>query len=98
MEIRGSDVIEIFCKKHADAVGPLAKWVDVVEKSQWSNHNDLKADFPSADYVGKRRYVFNIKGNDYRMVTVVVFFNGVIDIRFAGTHAEYDKIKNIEEI
>ena len=77
---------------------PLAKWVDVVECAQWTNHNDLKADFPSADYVGKRRYVFNIKGNNYRLVAIVVFFGGVIDVRFVGTHAEYDKIKDIEKI
>ena len=98
MEIRGSDVIEIFCKKHTDVFEPLIKWVDIVEKAQWKNHNDLKADFPSADYVGKRRYVFNIKGNNYRLVTIVVFFEGVIDVRFVGTHSEYDKIKDIENI
>jgi len=98
MEIRGSDIIEDFCIKHADVVEPLAKWVDAVEKAQWKNHNDLKTDFPSADYVGKRRYVFNIKGNNYRLVAIVVFFEGVFDIRFVGTHSEYDKIKDIEKI
>lgn len=46
----------------------------------------------SADYVGNSRYVFNIKGNHYRIVTVVVFFAGSMVIRFIGTHAEYDKI------
>jgi mRNA interferase HigB len=98
MDIRGSDIIEIFCKKHADAVVPLAIWVDMVERAQWTNHHDLKSDFPSADYVGKRHYVFNIKGNHYRLVAIAVFFEGVIDIRFIGTHAEYDKIKDIENI
>lgn len=98
MEIRGSDIIELFCKKHTDIVEPLAKWVNIVEKARWTNHNDLKADFPSADYVGKRRYVFNIKGNTYRLVTIIIFFEGVIDIRFVGTHAEYAKIKDIEKI
>jgi len=98
MEIRGSDIIETFYNKHADAFEPLARWVDIVEKAQWKNHNDLKADFPSADYVGRRRYVFNIKGNNYRLVTIVVFFEGVIDIRFVGTHPEYDKIKDIGNI
>ena len=60
MEIRGSEVIEIFCKNHADVIDPLVKWVDIVEKAQWKDHNDLKSDFPSADYIGKRRYVFNM--------------------------------------
>ena len=98
MDIRGSDIIEIFCKKHADVVDALTKWVDIIENAQWTNHNDLKTDFPSADYVGKRRYVFNIKGNNYRLVAIAVFFEGVIDVRFIGTHAEYNKIKDIENI
>ena len=98
MDIRGSELIEYFYKKHADVYEPLANWVNFVEKAQWKNHNDLKADFPSADYVGKRRYVFNIKGNNYRLVAIVVFFEGVIDIRFVGTHAEYDKINDIKNI
>jgi len=46
---------------------------------------------PKADYVGNQRYVFDIKG-------MVIFFNGVMDIRFCGTHADYDKIKDIENI
>jgi mRNA interferase HigB len=98
MEIRGSDIIENFCKKHADIVEPLTKWIDIVENAHWRNHNDLKTDFPSADYVGKRRYVFNIKGNSYRLVAIAVFFAGVIDIRYVGTHADYNKIKDIENI
>ena len=97
MEIRGSDLIEDFCKKHANAVDPVTRWLDVVEAAQWKHHNELKADFPTADYVGKGRYVFNIKGNNYRLIAVVVFIKGRITIRYIGTHAEYDKIKNIEK-
>jgi mRNA interferase HigB len=48
--------------------------------------------FASADYVANNRYVFNIKGNSYRIVVVLIFFAGELNIRFAGTHAEYDKI------
>ncbi len=59
---------------------------------------DLKADFPSADFVGNNRYVFNIKGNNYRTVVLVVFFAGTVAIRFVGTHGEYDKIKDIKNI
>jgi len=62
------------------------------EKAEWKNHNELKADYPSADYVKNNRYVFNLMGNNYRLVVVVVFFAGEINIRFAGTHAEYNKI------
>ncbi|MCW4092142.1 type II toxin-antitoxin system HigB family toxin [Segatella copri] len=44
------------------------------------------------------RYVFNISGNKFRLVTIVVFFQGFLHIRFVGTHAEYDKIKDIKNI
>lgn len=48
--------------------------------------------FPSADYVKNGRYVFNIGGNNFRVVAVVIFIGGVMNIRFVGTHPEYDKI------
>lgn len=53
---------------------------------------DIKIDFPSVDYVGNLHYVFNIKGNKYRVVVVVNFRMGYVFIRFTGTHAEYDRI------
>ena len=56
------------------------------------NHADLKQMFPSADYVKNGRYVFNIGGNNYRVVAVVIFIGGVMNIRFVCTHAEYDKM------
>jgi len=98
MEIRGSKIIEEFCKKHADATEPLERWTDIAELAQWKNHNELKMDYPSADYVGRGRYVFNIKGNNYRLIVVAIFIEGIINVRFVGTHAEYSKIKNIERI
>jgi mRNA interferase HigB len=98
MNIKGATVIEDFCKGHSDVIDALSKWVDFVSKAKWTNHNDLKADYPSADYVGNKRYVFNIKGNHYRMVIVAVFIAEIIEIRFIGTHAEYDRIKDIQNI
>lgn len=83
---------------HSGAVKPLKRWLKEVSNAQWQNHQDLKETFPSADYVKDGRYVFNIGGNKYRLVAVVLFVGGVLDIRFIGTHAEYDKIKNCSEI
>ena len=98
MYITNSTLIEKFCKKHKDAESAFAKWVEFVEKAEWKNHADLKNDYLSADYVGNNRYVFNIKGNNYRLIIMVVFFAGTADIRFVGTHKEYDKIKDIKNI
>ena len=70
----------------------MEKWVTKVTKASWKNHNELKNDYLSADYVGNNRYVFNIKGNKYRLIVLVVFFAENIDIRFVGTHSDYDAI------
>ncbi len=98
MKITNKEVLDAFMDKHADTRNPLNKWMEVMENSEFKNHNDLKSVFPSADYVGNRRYVFNIKGNRYRLVVMVVFIGGRMQIRFCGTHADYDKIKDIENI
>ena len=75
-----------------DARVALERWYHIVSETQWRNLGDMKADFPSVDYVGNQRYVFNIRGNKYRLVVVVKFVMGYVFIRFVGTHSEYDKI------
>ncbi|MBR1484418.1 MAG: type II toxin-antitoxin system HigB family toxin [Prevotella sp.] len=98
MKILFPEKIEEFERSHADAKDALARWSSIVTNAEWKNHVELKQDFPSADYVGNNRYVFNIKGNNYRTVVLVVFFAGTVSIRFIGTHSEYDKIKEIKKI
>ena len=77
---------------HGDAQAALERWYDIAEKAEWKNLSDIKSDFPSTDYVGNQHYVFDIRGNKYRLVVVVKFTIGHIFIRFVGTHSEYDKI------
>lgn len=77
---------------HKDSQAALERWYDIAENAQWHNLSDIKVDFPSTDYVGNQHYVFNIKGNKYRLVIVVKFTIEHIFIRFVGTHDEYDKI------
>ena len=79
-------------KKHKDSRIALERWYSIAEQSEWKNLSDIKVDFPSTDYVGNQHYVFNIKGNRYRLVVVIKFTIGYIYIRFIGTHKEYDKI------
>ena len=98
MRISNKEVLDVFMDKHADTRSPINKWVEVVENSHFKNHNELKNIFPSADFVGNSRYVFNIKGNKYRFVVMVLFINGSMEIRFCGTHPEYDKIRDIKNI
>ena len=98
MKLLKYKLLKDFWKSHRDAEAPLIRWAEYVENCNWKNHADLKETFPSADYVGNDRDVFNISGNKYRLITVVVFFNGFLQVRFVGTHAEYDKIKDIKNI
>ena len=79
-------------KGHEDSRVPLERWYNIAEKAEWRNLSEIKVDFPATDYVGNQHYVFNIKGNNYRLVVVVKFTIGYIFIRFIGTHKEYDKI------
>jgi mRNA interferase HigB len=92
MEILNKIAIEHAIIKHSVAKHALQQWVAMVEQAQWENHSDLKHTFPSADYVGNLRYVFNIKGNGYRIIAIVIFLSGTLTVRFIGTHAEYSKI------
>ncbi len=86
-----------FSKKHATAIEPLNQWYYKAKHANWRNLADIKKDFNHVDYVGNDRYVFNIKGNAYRLVTMIFFDTRTIYIRFVGTHNDYDKIdcKNI---
>lgn len=75
-----------------DSKVALERWYDITEKAIWHNFAEIKEDFPTTDYVGNQHYVFNIKGNHYRLIVVVKFSIGRVFIRFVGTHADYDKL------
>jgi mRNA interferase HigB len=94
MKIWDKEILSKYANTHAGISNALQYWIDFVEEVEWKSHNELKRNFPSADYIGNGRYVFNIQGNNYRIITVVVFVSGILRIRFIGTHAEYDKIKS----
>ena len=67
-------------------------WSKVVRKSEWHSFVDVRKTFNSVDSIGNQRYVFNLKGNEFRLVAVIKFTIGFIYIRFIGTHNEYTKI------
>lgn len=94
MRIISERKIREYYEKHPAYKVALEDWVATVKKAQWSCFADVKATFNSVDSVGNQHYVFNIKGNDYRMVVVIKYTPQFILIRFIGTHQEYDKIKD----
>jgi len=84
--------VRAFADAHTDARQPLFAWFGEVEKADWTGPEDIKARYPSASIVNKERVVFNIKGNNDRVVVAVKFEFHAVYIRFIGTHAQYDKI------
>ena len=98
MRLVGLEVIEEAQRTHASAKGCLSAWKSEVQSpnTKWSSFNDLRGRYPSADKVGDR-YVFDIGGTKFRLVTRINFAVGIVELRWFGTHAEYDKI-NVEEV
>ncbi len=90
--------IKEFTEKHAASENALNFWYHTVTAKQWNNLNDIRQAFNSVDYAGNNRYVFNIKGNDYRLVAIISFNAKKVYIRFIGTHSDYDRIKDIKTI
>jgi mRNA interferase HigB len=77
-------------EKHGDLAGPLDIWYRIAKSVDWASREDLRRDFPSADGVGKYT-VFNIKGNEYRLISLIFYRSKKLFIRDVITHAEYDK-------
>jgi len=98
MIIIGVDLVENYFANRAGHKGIKAArsqfeaWLDIADRAKWNNPEDVKASYPKASILKSSRVVFNIKGNDYRLVVRIQYQAGVIAIRFFGTHAEYDRI------
>lgn len=87
-----------FFEKEPNAKIALQDWFKRTKKAEWSNFYDVKKTFNSVDAVGNSRYVFNIKGNNYRLIVKIMFTIKRVYIRWIGAHGDYDNIKNIEKI
>ncbi len=92
MRIIAKRRLKEFWKLHNDAEQPLRSWYDIAKKENWANFNEIKSQFRNASIVGNDRIVFNIKGNNYRLVIKIDFNWKAMFIKFIGTHKEYDKI------
>lgn len=92
MKIIAIKMLRQLWDKYPDAEQPLKAWFDEAKKANWRNPADIKAQYRSASVLKNRRIVFNIKGNDYRLVVAVAYRFGAVYIKFIGTHKEYDGI------
>ena len=97
MNIIAKRTILYYVDKYPQARTPLLAWYNEFLKQEFSNFNEMKAIYGNASIVANNRVVFNIKGNDYRLIVSVNFKQLAAYIIWFGTHGEYDKI-NIEII
>lgn len=81
-----------FGKKHADARKSLGTWKSVVEIAAWKKKQDVLADFPKAKMIANNRARFEIVHNTYRLIVKINYEAQIVQIRFIGTHTEYDRI------
>ena len=98
MIVIGTDIVERYFARRAGHRGIKAARSQydalraIVEKSEWKTPEDVKKAHPKASILKSGRVVFNIKANDYRVIALVQYANGVVMIRFFGSHEEYDKV------
>lgn len=87
----------LFYENHPQAKTLLEVWHSDVRKAQWESPDQIKREYSSASFLRDNRVVFNIKGNDYRLIVHIDYKRKIVRVKFIGTHSEYDKI-NAEEI
>jgi len=81
-----------FGVKHEDAAQPLRDWARFMRRKHYVEHIQVRADFPTADFIGPRKVVFNICGNRYRLVVDMRYDLGRVYIRHVVTHQAYDRL------
>lgn len=84
--------LQTFWTRYPDAEQPLKAWVDEAKNAQWRSPHDIKEKYKNASILKNNRVVFNIRGNDYRLIVSIFYPAGWLYIKFIGTHKQYDAI------
>lgn len=92
MRILAKRTLRDYWESHPTAEEPLRSWYRIVKGADWDSPASVKASLPKASIVGDNRAVFNIRGNDYRLIVQFNYPRRIVYVRFIGTHAEYDRI------
>lgn len=92
MHIIALRTLREYWERNPKAETPLRAWYAEAVRAEWRTPADIKAAHRNASFLANNRVVFNIKGNDYRLVVAVRYTSTTMFIRFVGTHAEYDRI------
>ena len=92
MRVLAVSTLRAFWTRHPDAEQSLKAWYEEATNAVWTQPADIKAQYRSASVLKNRRVVFNIKGNDYRLIVAVAYRLQIVYVKFVGTHKEYDAI------
>ena len=84
--------LNVFAKNHANARKSIATWVSTTEEAIWNSKQDVLNDFPKAKMIANNRARFEIVHNTYRLIVKINYDAQIVQIRFIGTHTEYDRI------
>jgi mRNA interferase HigB len=98
MRVIAVSTLRAFWERYPDAEPPLKAWYEEATGASWSQPADIKAQYRSASVLKNRRLVFNIKGNDYRLIVAIAYKLQIVYVKFVGTHQEYDAVdaENVE--
>ena len=96
MRILSKRILRESWENHPDCKSQLIGWYQEVKQNDYQDVHQLLKHFPKCRAIGKNRYVFNIKGNKYRLVVKVNFNLNTVWIRFVGLHKDYDNINTLE--
>jgi mRNA interferase HigB len=92
MRIISKKTLVDFWNTHSDSEQQLRAWHAKTKLAEWKTSSDIKNDYRNASFVANNRVIFNIKGNNYRLVAAINYNFGIVYIRFVGTHKDYDNI------
>lgn len=87
-----------FFEKDVNSKVALQDWFKRTSKANWDNFGDVKKTFNTVDSVGNSRFIFNVKGNHYRIIAVIRFSIKRVFIQWVGNHKDYNRLKNIDKI
>jgi mRNA interferase HigB len=92
MVITSRPIIREFITRYPLSANPLNEWYEKTKDSDWARFSDIKKTFNTCDSIGNDRYVFDIGGNNYRLIAMIFFKKRTLYIRKILTHKEYSEM------
>ena len=92
MRVIAKKILREFWEKQPDSTEQLKTWFKEASKTKWTSSNDIKSNYPKASILKSNRVIFNICGNNYRLIVNINYLRQWVFIRFIGTHDDYYNI------